>query len=219
MSAIKTLIVDDEGLYRQMLVSILSTSPEIEIVGDASTGEESIELARELGPEVVLMDIELGPGISGIQAGQRIRTSSPTTGVVLLSYHVDKNFLSSTIAESAAGWSYLLKKNVRDTETVVRAIKGSAWGMVVVDPLLTEDLMPRKDTPLGSLGDVEMRVLELVAQGYTDEAIAERLNIVDEEAVEGFLGSIYRALGIEPNGEVDPRVKAVVAYLEQTRSS
>ena len=214
---VKVLVVEDEGLYRQMLVSQLSTHPEIEVVGEADSGQEAIEQADRLSPEVVLMDIELGGKPNGIQASKSIRPAAPSTGIVLLSAHDDKQFLASTIEEQPRGWSYLLKQNLRDPDTLVRAIKGASWGLVVVDPQLTNGLQPREDTPLGRLTKEEITILELVAQGYTDAAIAEKLHIIDELVVQGSLRGIYQALDIAPDDEIDPRVKAVVAYLHQTR--
>jgi DNA-binding NarL/FixJ family response regulator len=132
--------------------------------------------------------------------------------------HKDRQYLSATIADQAAGWSYLLKKNVRDAEMLVRAIKGSSWGMVVVDAELTDELRPRADTLLGSMTVEQLKLLELLAQEYTDAAIATKLHFTDGEAVQERLEAIYQTLGIESDGAVEPRVKAVVAYLGQSRS-
>lgn len=218
MSAVKVLIVEDEDLFRQMLISQLTAHPEIEVVGDTASGEEAIELADRLGPEVVLTDIELGRGINGIQVGKTIKSAAPTIGVVLLSVHNDKQFLSETIGDQPAGWSYLLKQNVRDAETLVRAIKGSAWGIVVVDPQLIEEQKPRDNTPLARLTTEQLTVLELVAQGYTDEAIAEKLSIGDALGVRRVLEELYPILGLQRDDSIDPQVSAVIAYLEQSRS-
>ncbi len=218
VNGITVLIVEDEHLFRQLLISQLSGHPEVTVVGDASSGQEAIEKADSLKPDVILMDIELGSGPNGIAAATTIRSAEPTTGIVLLSMHKDRQYLSATIADQAAGWSYLLKKNVRDAEMLVRAIKGSSWGMVVVDAELTDELRPRADTPLGSMTDEQLKLLELLAQGYTDAAIATKLHFTDGEAVQERLEAIYQTLGIESDGAVKPRVKAVVAYLGQSRS-
>ena len=218
MATTRVLVVEDEELFRQMLVSKLSAYQELEIVGEASTGEEAIELAQKLGPEVVLMDIELGGDLNGIQAGKAIRSTAPATGIVVLSSHTEKEFIATVLEGGAAGWSYLLKKNVRDADALVRGITGSAWGTVVVDSQVIEGLKPRAHTPVSRLTEEEIKIIELVAQGYTDAAIAANLDIIDELVVQECLGGIYDALGIESDNEIDPRVKAVVAYLEQTRS-
>jgi DNA-binding NarL/FixJ family response regulator len=218
LNGITVLIVEDEHLFRQLLIAQLSGHPKVTVVGDASSGEEAIEKAESLKPDVVLMDIELGSGPNGIEAATTIRTTRPATGIVLLSMHKDRQYLAATIADEAAGWSYLLKKNVRDAEMLVRAIKGSSWGMVVVDAELTEELRPRANTPLGAMTDEQLRLLELLAQGYSDVSIAATLRFTDGEAVQERLKAIYQTLGIKTDGAVEPRVKAVVAYLEQSRN-
>jgi DNA-binding NarL/FixJ family response regulator len=146
VSATRVAIVEDEPLFRQLLRTQLSTDPEIEVIGEASTGEEAVALARDLKPEVMLMDIELGEGITGIEAGYAIKAERPSIGIVLLSNHRAKQFIVTS-----GGWSYLIKRNVRDVATVARAIKGAAWGMLVIDPQLTQALRPKADAPLARL--------------------------------------------------------------------
>ena len=177
MAPINVLIVEDEQLFRQVVRDQLASHPEIEVVGEASTGEEAIELADKLAPEVVPADIELEGTPNGIQAGQTIKKKAPTTGIVLLSSHRDKQFATTPMAEKGAGWSYLLKKNVRDTETLARAIIGASWGIVVIDPELLEDLRPRVDTPLARLTVDQLKILELMAKGHSDAAIAKMLTL------------------------------------------
>ena len=219
MEAIGVLVVEDEELFRQMLRSELSAQPEIEVIGEASNGEEAVELAAALRPEVVLVDIELGDGINGIQAGTIIKTKVPGTGIVILSQHKNKQFISNLREDTGGGWSYLLKQNVRDTETLVRAIRGAAWGMMVIDPDLVAEFTPKLDSPLAKLTKEQISVMELLAKGYTNKAITEKLKIAGGEAlVQEDLEGIYRELGIESTGEVDPRVAIVRTYLEETRS-
>ena len=214
-NTVRVLVVEDEPLYRLGLCSQLFTCPGIEVVGAASSGDEAIELAERLEPDAVLMDIELGSEPNGITAGQAIKSSAPLTAVVLLSSHNNKEYLS--IAEEAGGWSYLLKKNVHDTDTLMRAIKGAAWGLIVLDSELTEHLKPRIETPLARLAEEQVRVLVLASQGHTDGGIAAKLQLADED-VRRLLSDIYEAMDIPLDGDVDPRVKAVLAYLDQTRS-
>ncbi len=210
MSATKVIIVEDEPLFRQMLHSQLDSDPDVQVVGEAASGEEAIQLADDLHPEVMLMDIELGEGMTGIEAGHTIKNKYPATGIVLLSNHKAKQFIVTS-----GGWSYLIKRNVRDIESVVRAIRGAAWGMLVVDPAVTELLQPKTDTPLSNLSPEHLKVLELVAQGYSDAAIAREL-VIDEGQVRGRLKTIVQLLGLQLDGEVDPRVSVVRVYLEQT---
>ena len=108
-----------------------------------------------------------------------------------------------------------MKRNVRDIDTVVRAIKGAAWGMLVIDPQLTDSLKPRENTLLSRLTSEQMKVLELVAQGYTDRASAEELGM-SENAVRKTMSLICRRLEIEAGDGIAPRVVAVRTYLDQT---
>jgi DNA-binding NarL/FixJ family response regulator len=213
VSATRIIVVEDEPLFRQLLRVQLSANPDIEVVGEAATGEQAVELAEALEPEVVLMDIELGSGITGIQAGHMIKSRRPSTGIVLLSNYRAKQFIVAS-----AGWSYLMKRNVRDLDSVVRAIKGAAWGMLAIDPQVTETLKPRTDTPLARLEPQQLKVLELLSQGLTDKAIADEL-VIAEKTVQKHLDDIYSRLNISREGKTDPRVAAVRAYLEQTRGN
>ena len=210
MSATRVVIIEDEPLFRQLLKAQLSSDPEIEVVGEGASGEEAIELAEALTPEVMLMDIEMGDGITGIQAGHTIKSRRPTMGIVLLSNHKSKQFIVNS-----GGWSYLLKRNVRDIETVARAVKGAAWGMIVIDPQLTDALKPRSDSALSQLEARDVKILELIAQGFTDKAISEEL-VIDVKTVQQRFKGIADSLGVERGPNVDPRVAAVRAYLEQT---
>ena len=141
---------------------------------------------------------------------------SPSTGIVLLSSHNDKQFLAATLEEEHR-WSYLLKKNVRNLNSVVQAIVGSSWGKAVVDPALIDGLKPRADTPSGRLTEEQVKVLELVARGDSDGDIAVKLNLDHGPAIPERLAEIYSVLGITQSGTADPRVEALRAYLEQTR--
>jgi DNA-binding NarL/FixJ family response regulator len=96
LTASKVVIVEDESLFRQMLRAQLGADPELEIIGEAANGEDAVEMARLLTPEVMLMDIELGQGITGIEAGFAIKSERPSTGIVLLSNHKAKQFIVSS---------------------------------------------------------------------------------------------------------------------------
>lgn len=212
MSATKVVIVEDEPLFRQMLHTLLSADPELEVIGETDNGESAVELARELKPEVMLMDIELGEGMTGIEAGYAIKSEHPTTGIVLLSNHKAKQFIVSS-----GGWSYLIKRNVRDADTVLRAVKGAAWGLLVIDPALTDMLKPTQGEALSRLEPIELKVLELLAQGHSNQAIAREL-VMEPKEVQRNMAQVYRKLDIDmgSDSDTDPRVAAVRTYLEQT---
>lgn len=211
VSATRTIIVEDEPLFRQLILSLLAGDPEIDVVAEASTGEDAIGLAERLQPEVVLMDIELGSGMSGIEAGFAIKFARPSTGIVVLSSHVNKQLIVNS-----GGWSYLLKRNVRDISSVTRAIRGASWGMLVIDPQITEMLNPRANTALVKLTVDQLRLLERVAHGMSDMAIAEEMAMAEPD-ISRQLVEICQVLQIKLDNRVDTRVAVVKAYLDQTR--
>jgi len=214
---IKVLIVEDEGLMRDMLRVSLSAYSNLEVVGAVGDGESAVRAAEELGPDVMLMDIELGDGPSGIEAGHRIRALQPRIGIVILSFHHEKQYIAGLPAERASGWSYLLKQSVTDTAALTRAIEGSAAGFVVLDPAIVEGLRPAANSSLERLTVRQCEVLELMAQGYSNAAIGERLTI-SQKSVENHINTIFQELGVSREDPVHPRVKAVLSYLQQTHS-
>ena len=213
---VRVLVVEDQHLFRKGLCLQLSAHPEIEVVGDASTGKEAVFLAHKFDPDVVLMDIELGSEPNGIVAGQTIKSASPATGIVLLSGHNNRHYLATV--EQAGGWSYLLKSNVRNMDTLIDAIQGSLWGKVIVDPQLIAGLQPRSGSFLGRLSPTQLKIVQLVAEGYTDDAVAQLVDLDDARSVRARLDQIYELLEISPLGG-DSRVHAVLAYIEQARTS
>jgi DNA-binding NarL/FixJ family response regulator len=135
---------------------------------------------------------------------------------VLLSNHSVPRFLATLPPESMAGWCYLLKKSVSDVATLTRSLEGAAAGLVVLDPHLVSDRRP-DEGPLARLTDRAREILELIAQGYTNAAIAERL-VLSERTVENRLNQLYHELGLASGRrEFNPRVRAALIYLAETR--
>jgi DNA-binding NarL/FixJ family response regulator len=119
---IRVLIVEDEGLFRDMLKISLSAIPNLEVVDAVSDGKTAIEAAGRLSPDVVLMDIELGSEPNGIAAGQAIKQEHEDIGMVVLSAHKEREYVDLVSREDYTGWSYLLKQSVSDAGALVRAI-------------------------------------------------------------------------------------------------
>jgi len=216
--SVRVLVVEDEGLFRDMLQTALAAQPAIQVVGAVATGEDAIREAERVAPDVVLADIELGPGLNGVEAASRIRARHSHTGVVLLSAHRDKQYIASLPAGEARGWSYLLKSSVTDTATLVRAIEGAAAGLVVLDPALVDSLRPRPRSPVDGLSERQRQVLALMAKGYSNGGIAQEL-VLTEKTVENYVGGIFQALGLDRGEAVHQRVKAVLAFLEGTQGT
>jgi len=212
----KLLIVEDEALFRELLRRTLSAEPGLEVVGVAEDGASAVRLAGERAPDAVLMDIELPGELDGIQAGLLIKQERPQTGIVILSAHRDRRYLTSLPLEASSGWAYLLKQTAPDLGTVVRAIEGSTRGMVVLDPAVVAGLQPRRGSTLERLAPRLRNVLELVAQGYSNAAIAERL-VLTEKSVETYIRTIYQQLNLSHEPDIHARVKATLIYLQESR--
>ncbi|OGO02747.1 MAG: hypothetical protein A2Y91_01895 [Chloroflexi bacterium RBG_13_54_8] len=217
MGITKVVIVDDEALFRELLRRTLSAEPGIEVAGVAESGEAAIPLVRETKPDVVLMDIELPGELNGIEAALRIKEETPQIGIVILSAHSDRRYVTSLPLDDSQGWAYLLKQTVPDLAAVVRAIEGSKAGMVVLDPLVMAGLRPRQGSVVASLTRRQQEVLELLAQGYGNAAIAQRLTL-SEKSVETYINAIYQALHVSDEPGIHARVKATLLYLQSAQN-
>lgn len=216
MERTKILIVEDQPLFRELLRRTLSAQRRLEIIGEAEDGEAAIRLAREMEPDVVLMDIELPGDIDGIEAALRIKKERPETGIVVLSVHSDRRYVTSLPLNDFRGWAYLLKQTVPDIATVLRAIEGSKAGMLVLDPAMVTSLQPKQDSVLARLSSRYKEVLELIAQGYNNEAIAHSLNL-SGKSVETYINVIYQELGLSKEPHIHARVKAALLYLQDSQ--
>ncbi len=216
MEKIRLIITEDEPLFRELLLRTLSTEPRMEVVGTAEDAETAIKLSRKVKPDVAIMDIELPGEMDGIEAALIIKRERQETGIVILSVHSDHRYVSSLPLGDLGGWAYLLKQSVPDLSTLVRAIHGSKEGMMVLDPAVMAKLRPGQDSPVASLTPRLQEVLRLIAQGYNNAAIAERL-VLSGRSVEGYVKSIYQELHLSGEPEIHARVKATLTYLESAR--
>jgi len=216
MEKTRLIITEDEALFRELLLRTLSSEPGLEVVGTAEDAEAAIKLSRELKPDVAIMDIELPGEMDGIEAALLIKRERPEIGIVVLSVHSDHRYVSSLPLGDLGGWAYLLKQSVPDLSTLVRAIHGSREGMMVLDPAVMARLRPRKDSPVARLTPRLQEVLRLIAQGFNNSAIAERL-VLSERSVEGYVKSIYQELNLSGEPEIHARVKAALTYLESAQ--
>ena len=213
---IRIMIVEDEGLFRDMLRLSLSNHPGLTVVGAAADGTTALLLARELSPDVILMDIELGEGPNGIETGLKIREEQPDAGIVILSLHSDMEYITSLPLAQLGGWSYLKKQSVADLEALTRAVEGAAAGLMVLDPSLVNALRPKPKSSMEALTPRQREVIQLMAQGFSNPAIADRL-MLGIKSVENYINAIYQHLGVGQNEPVHPRVKAVLLYLQESR--
>ena len=137
------------------------------------------------------------------------------TGIVILSMHKDRRYVSSLPLSETHGWAYLLKQNVPDTASVLRAIQGSVDGMVVLDPEVVESLQAKQGSPAARLPPRHRQVLEFIAQGSNNTAIAQRLTLT-EKSVEAYINAIYQVLQIPGEEGMHSRVKATLVYLQDS---
>ena len=207
------MIVEDEGLFRDMLKISLGAVPNIQVVEAVSNGNSAVEAADRVRPDVILMDIELGSDPNGIAAGRIIKGQHPEIGIVILSSHRERQYMSLIAAEESSGWSYLLKQSVSDAGALGRAIEGAASGLVVMDPTVVNSMKPRKGSLTAGLTPRQQEVLNMMAQGYNNTAIAEKL-VLGTKSVENYINAIYQELTLSHNGALHPRVQAVLTYIK-----
>ena len=190
--SIRVLIADDHGVVRQGLTMYLKLDEELEVVGEASNGEEALYMTRDLRPDVVLMDV-LMPVMDGITATEKIKAELPEVEVVALTSVLDDGAVTGAVRAGAMG--YLLK-NTKPRE-LCRAIKGAAAGQVQLDPEAAARLMREMRTPEKpeSLTARETEVLGLLARGKANKQIAREL-FVEEKTVKAHVSGILRKLGV-----------------------
>jgi two-component system, NarL family, response regulator LiaR len=190
--SIRVLITDDHGVVRQGLRMFLSLDPDIQVVGEAANGQEAVAMARELKPDVVLMDL-LMPVMDGIEATGAIRSELPEVEVIALTSVLED--LSVTGAIKAGAIGYLLKDT--DAEELHRAIRGASEGRVQLAPEAAARLMREVRAPESpeALTERESEVLELLARGEANKQIATSL-FLSEKTVKAHVSSILMKLGV-----------------------
>ncbi len=215
--SVRLAIVEDEALYRELLCTALETQPRLEVVGCFGDPEQALQIIPELEVDVVILDIELGAAVNGIQLGLLLRQRLPRLGILLLSNHADPAFLSALPGKTNAGWSYLIKSSVADLATLERALTASAQGLVVLDPQIVARMHPREGGRWADLTPRERELLGLIVQGFSNRAIATHLGLA-EKTVENQISLLYQTLGVgrgHPN--LHPRVETVLRYLREHR--
>jgi two-component system, NarL family, response regulator LiaR len=191
--AIRVLITDDHGVVRQGLRMFLSLDPDIQVVGEAQDGHEALEMARELKPDVVLMDL-LMPVMDGLESTKAIRTELPEVEVLALTSVLEGASVTGAVRAGAIG--YLLKDT--DAEGLHQAIRGAAEGRVHLAPEAAARLMREVRAPENpeALSDRETEVLRLLARGKANKQIASDL-YVEEQTVKAHVSSILMKLGVQ----------------------
>ncbi|HJS26605.1 MAG TPA: response regulator transcription factor [Actinomycetota bacterium] len=218
---VRVVFAEDNYLVREGTSALLQGSDEVELVGTAESLDELLSAVEEFAPDVVLTDIRMPPSntTEGIDAARRIRADHPKIGVVVLSQFAEEEYAFELLKDGAAGLGYLLKERVSNLEEIVRALNEVAKGGSVLDPKVVEALVAAKDrmahSPLASLTDREREVLENMAQGKNNAAIAKSM-FLTERAVEKHINSLFHKLGLSEEIDVHRRVMAVLAFLQES---
>ena len=198
MEPIRILIADDHTLFREGLRSLLASVADAEAVGEAATGQEAIDQAMALQPDVVLMDIQM-PGINGIEATRRIVATSPHIGVIVVTMFEDDDSVLAAMRAGARG--YVLKG--ADQDEMLRTIRAVARGEALFGPAIARRLMGYFSAPrpvaepqlFPELTEREREVLGLIAQGCNNEEIARRL-VLSQKTVRNHVSNIFSKLQV-----------------------
>ena len=217
---IRLVLAEDHYLVREGVRRLLESRPEFTVVavcGDLASLLTAVEAER---PDVVITDIRMPPGDAdeGIQAAERLRTTHPEVGVVVLSQYADPTYAQALLEAGSSGRAYLLKERVQDLEQLAYAIRAVAEGGSVIDPKVVESLLAEnarsEESQLNALTPRERDVLREMAEGKNNAAIAATL-FLTERSVEKVIHSIFLKLGLTWEPAVHKRVKAVIVYLAE----
>ena len=211
----RIVIGEDQALLREGIARLLEEAG-FDVVGQAG---DAVDLRRKVGahkPDVAVVDIQMPPTRTddGLRAAIDIRSEHPCTRVLVLSQYVEERYAVDLIGECAEGVGYLLKDRVGDLDEFADAVRRVGEGGSVLDPEVVTRMLarPRHDNPMDELSPRERDVLELMAQGRSNQGIAEKLWIT-ESAVEKHVTAIFEKLGLERDFEDHRRVLAVLAFL------
>jgi DNA-binding NarL/FixJ family response regulator len=208
-------VADDSVLLREGIVRILGDSG-FDVVGQAGDAEDLVRKVAAHKPDVAIVDVRLPPTNTddGLRAAQKIRAEHPDTGVLVLSQYIEEGYALELLSENAEGVGYLLKDRVADVERFTESVRRVGEGGSALDPEVVAQLLGRRrrEDPLEELSPREREVLELMAEGRSNHAIAESL-VVTERAVEKHVTSIFGKLKLPPTAEDHRRVLAVLRYL------
>ena len=211
----RIVIGEDQALLREGIARLLEEAG-FDVVGQAA---DAVDLRRKVGahkPDVAVVDIQMPPTRTddGLRAAIEIRSQQPCTRVLVLSQYVEERYAVDLIGECAEGVGYLLKDRVGDLDEFADAVRRVGEGGSVLDPEVVTRMLarPRYESPMEQLSPRERDVLELMAQGRSNQGIAEKLWIT-ESAVEKHVTAIFEKLGLERDFEDHRRVLAVLAFL------
>src|SRR4051795_2440126 len=214
----RVVIADDSVLLREGIARLLQESG-FEVVAKASDADELLRMVGAQNPDVAVVDVRMPPTHTdeGVRAAHQIRAEYPDTAVLVLSQYVEEAYALDLFSESTERTGYLLKDRVADVGTFTDAVRRVANGGTALDPEVVALMLGRRrrEDPLESITAREREVLGLMAEGRSNNAIAEAL-VVTERAVEKHVTSIFTKLDLTPASEDHRRVLAVLRYLQSS---
>ncbi len=209
MENLRILVAEDHPLFRKGVISLLSSIPDFEVVGEATTGEEAMARAADLQPDVVLMDLQM-PNVNGIEATRKILQESPSVRVLVVTLFEDDDSVFMALRAGARG--YVLKD--ADEEEMVRAIRAVGRGEAIFSPNVATRVLayfaaPRPAAPqvFPTLTDREREILNLIAQGHPNPSIAKQLHL-SPKTVGNYVSNIFTKL------QVADRAQAIIRARE-----
>jgi DNA-binding NarL/FixJ family response regulator len=212
---VRAVIAEDSVLLREGVTRVLEDA-EFEVVTACESADQLLLAIDAHGPDVAIVDIRLPPTHSdeGMRAALEIRARHPETGVLVFSQYVEVGLAMKLLAGSADGAGYLLKDRISDVKDFVGAVERVAAGGSAIDPVIVSTLLARRrdDDVLSELTPREREVLELMAEGRSNQGIADRL-VITVRSVEKYVSSIFGKLGLPSGGSESRRVHAVLLYL------
>ena len=211
----RVIVADDSVLLREGVTRVLERAG-FEVVGHAADQEELMRKTRAHKPDVAIIDIRMPPTNTneGLQAARAIREEMPGTRVVVLSAYLEETYALELLGEDPAGVGYLLKDRVSDGQSFAQAVRRVAEGGSALDPEVVSQMLVRRRVhdPFEELTSRELEVLRLIAEGRSNQAIADAL-VISGRAVEKHVTSIFSKLNLPPARENHRRVLAVLAFL------
>jgi DNA-binding NarL/FixJ family response regulator len=212
---VRVAIAEDSVLLREGVTRLLRDAG-MNVVAECGTADELLAEVEKCSADVAIVDIRLPPTHSdeGLRAALEIRSEHPEMGVVVLSQYVELGLAMKLVADSADGVGYLLKDRIGDVTEFVAAVKRVAAGGSAIDPIIVSTLLSRArdDDPLEQLTPREREVLDLMAQGNSNQGIADKL-VITLRAVEKYVSSIFGKLELPSTGTESRRVLAVLLFL------
>jgi DNA-binding NarL/FixJ family response regulator len=211
----RVVIAEDLALLRDGIVRLLRDNG-MEVAAAVEDGDALVRAVERERPDVAVVDVRLPPSFrdEGLRAALEARRRVPGTAVLVVSQYVEQTYAVELLAGGAGGVGYLLKERIADPAEFVEAVRRVAGGGTAMDPEVVAQLLARRGpaSPIAELTPRELEVLELMAEGRSNRAIAEQMVITDR-AVEKHVTSIFGKLGLTPAAEDHRRVLAVLAYL------